>query len=374
MEDAAFIENMNNDLFVAVFDGHNGNRCSEFLKTYLLEELNNQLKQDGDLELALKKTYCNIDQRWLNLAKSDDCNDGSTGLCIVVQDQKIVVANTGDSRAIMNRAGKCIELNKDHRPTDPEEMKRIEGCGGQVIGGRLQGELAVSRAFGDYRFKMDDRGLLICEPEIRQFNITADIEFIVVACDGLYETFTNTEVIEYISRLLAESIEINEIAKSLAEEAIDRGSGDNITIIIIKFEKKMNKSLNSGRSSKKKQSYDEMINVKRKSIEFAKPLERHEFIKKPSTPRTDSDDLESLSDELYRPLSDSVSSDLHIISSLNDPTECDIKMKKKDGHKLKSHKKQKSKEYISKKLKKCKSKDDLPDKKKDLTETSIQIK
>jgi serine/threonine protein phosphatase PrpC len=204
-----------------------------------------------------------IDRKWLEIAAPEKLNDGSTGICMVIENNRIVVANTGDCRAVMYRGGQCVVLSKDHKPTDPAEMKRIEDNGGLIIGDRLQGELAVSRAFGDYRYKIDERSLLICEPDINPIDLTPDIEFIIVACDGLYETFSNEEVIEYVKKALEDDkSDIKAIAKALADEAIDRGSGDNITVIIIKFDKKYRKILN--RLSRKRQ--DELIKEKRKSL------------------------------------------------------------------------------------------------------------
>jgi serine/threonine protein phosphatase PrpC len=265
MEDTSLIQFVeeHSHLFVAVFDGHNGSRCSEFLKEKIVVELDTQLRNVKDLMVALKNTYFSIDRKWLEIAAQEKLNDGSTAICIVIENNRIVVANTGDCRAVMYRGGQCVVLSKDHKPTDPEEMKRIEDNGGLIIGDRLQGELAVSRAFGDYRYKIDERSLLICEPDINPIDLTPDIEFIVVACDGLYETFSNEEVIEYVKKALEDDkLDVKAIAKALADEAIDRGSGDNITVIIIKFDKKYRKILN--RLSRKRQ--DELIKEKRKSL------------------------------------------------------------------------------------------------------------
>jgi protein phosphatase 2C family protein 2/3 len=269
MEDSSLIQYVeeHNHLFVAVFDGHNGSRCSEFLKEKIVVELEQQLKNVKDLEVALKNTYLSMDRKWLDFALPEKYNDGSTGISIVIENNRIVVANTGDCRAVMYRGGQCIVLSKDHKPTDPEEMKRIEENGGQIIGDRLQGELAVSRAFGDYRYKVDERRLLICEPEINKFNITPDIEFIVVACDGLYETFSNDEVIEYVKKALEDDkLDINAIAKALADEAIDRGSGDNITVIIIKFDKKYRKILQKAENRISRKRQEDLMKEKRKSL------------------------------------------------------------------------------------------------------------
>jgi len=128
-------------------------------------------------------------------------------------------------------------LSKDHVPTDKEEGERIVKLGGTVIGGRLQGKLGVSRAFGDYLFKEPKQSYLIVEPDIKKFTLTVDVEFLVVGCDGLYEEFQNDEIIEFIRNRLERKDSLQNIVQELVEEAIDRGANDNITVIVVKFEK-----------------------------------------------------------------------------------------------------------------------------------------
>jgi len=153
----------------------------------------------------------------------------------------LIIANCGDCRAILSQAGQTIVLTRDHKPTDEVEHQRIVNHGGTVFGGRLQGKLAVSRAFGNYEFK--ELQILTSEPEIQHITLSPDVEYLVVGTDGLYEHFTNEEIISFIKNGLMNNSNLERVVKDLVEEAIDRGSEDNITILVVKFEKGFKKLL-----------------------------------------------------------------------------------------------------------------------------------
>jgi len=150
--------------------------------------------------------------------------------------------------------GSTTAITRDHKPSDERENERIVKQGGTVIGGRLQGQLGVSRAFGNYEFKASN--FLSSEPEIHEVTLTADVEFLVVGCDGLYEQFTNEEIGTFIKNGLGVGKSLETVVDELVAEAIDRGSEDNITVIVVKFEKAYKKLLKkrakkqSGKSSK----------------------------------------------------------------------------------------------------------------------------
>lgn len=66
---------------------------------------------------------------------------------------EIFCANAGDSRSVMCEKGNAVDLSKDHKPDNPGERSRIVKSGGEVIEGRVNGMLALSRAFGDFDYK-----------------------------------------------------------------------------------------------------------------------------------------------------------------------------------------------------------------------------
>jgi protein phosphatase 2C family protein 2/3 len=254
MEDASTIlypfNNSSSSLFLGVFDGHAGNLCSNYLSNTLPGELQkltrlqnnnnhhhqhtNSVKPNLPKPEFIQDVFLTTDQQWLQVAKSKAIEDGSTALCLVMDGPDLMVANCGDSRAILHQSGETMVLTRDHVPDDQEEHVRIKKLGGTVIGGRLQGKLAVSRAFGNYEFK--ESKYLISEPEIQEVTVQSDAEFLVVGCDGLYEQFSNDEIISFIkNRIISNPLEV--AVKDLVEEALDRGTSDNLTVIVVKFTK-----------------------------------------------------------------------------------------------------------------------------------------
>jgi len=227
---------------LGVFDGHAGGLCSNYLYENLPLELqkhtfqqnHNNMKPNLPSPDLVKDVFLMTDQQWLQMAKSNAIEDGSTALCLMIDGPELLVANCGDSRALLHQEGKTIALTRDPLPDDHDEKLRIMKLGGSVIGGRLQGKLGVSRAFGNYEFK--ESKYLTSEPEIKPEIVQSDAEFLVVGCDGLFEQFTNDEIISYIkNRLSSNSLEV--IVKDLVEEALDRGTEDNLTVIVVKFTK-----------------------------------------------------------------------------------------------------------------------------------------
>jgi serine/threonine protein phosphatase PrpC len=161
----------------------------------------------------------------------------------------IITANVGDSRAILSRNASAIDLTRDHKPNDPIEEERIEARGGYVawcgdtdtqgnpIEGsgiyRVNGNLALSRAIGD----RSERPAVCAEPEISVTTITPEDEFLVLATDGLWDVMSSSDVVAFIHALLEaaadDETEKEFIASSVVEEALRRGTWDNITVIIV---------------------------------------------------------------------------------------------------------------------------------------------
>jgi len=106
------------------------------------------------------------------------------------------IANVGDCRAVLCRGGEAVDLSMDHKATREDEVKRIEDADGWVHNHRLNGTLAVSRAFGDASHKdlstIDQVDMwtgqqLIAKPELRSVQVQAEDEFCLLACDGLWD-------------------------------------------------------------------------------------------------------------------------------------------------------------------------------------------
>ncbi|XP_019056505.1 PREDICTED: protein phosphatase 2C 3-like [Tarenaya hassleriana] len=191
--------------YFGLYDGHGcshvATRCRERLHELVQEELLRDGKEDWnrtmersftrmDKEVALcKETVTGANCRCE--LQTPDCDAvGSTAVVSVITPEKIVVANCGDSRAVLCRNGKPVPLSTDHKPDRPDELDRIQAAGGRVIywdGPRVLGVLATSRAIGDNYLKP----YVICEPEVTITDRTDDDECLILASDGLWDVVSN---------------------------------------------------------------------------------------------------------------------------------------------------------------------------------------
>lgn len=185
---------------------------------------------------------------------------------------EIICANTGDSRAVAYIAGKTEPMSYDHKPTNATERERILKADSFVEFGRVNGTLAVSRAFGDLSYK----GSTKVPPEAQAVTALPDIKrqklqsndytnhysFLILACDGVWDVMTNEQATQYVlERLEAQrngtykpSNSDNEFETSsskkageynlgaICEEMLDHcvkvlDSKDNVSIIIVLFKK-----------------------------------------------------------------------------------------------------------------------------------------
>ncbi|XP_041970626.1 protein phosphatase 1L [Aricia agestis] len=181
-----------------------------------------------DEVLAADRLLVEAAKRSMNVA-------GTTALLAILEGNNLIVANVGDSRGVMcDNRGNAIPLSFDHKPQQVREQRRIEAAGGYIAFNgvwRVAGILATSRAMGDYPLK--DKNFVIADPDI----LTFDLEdhkpmFLVLASDGLWDTFSNEEAVRFIKERLDEP---DYGAKSLTLQAYYRGSVDNITVLVINF-------------------------------------------------------------------------------------------------------------------------------------------
>ncbi|XP_022723796.1 probable protein phosphatase 2C 76 isoform X3 [Durio zibethinus] len=176
------------------------------------------------------ETYQQTDVDFLDSERDTYRDDGSTASTAVLVGNHLYVANVGDSRTIISRAGIAIPLSEDHKPNRSDERKRIENAGGVVMWAgtwRVGGVLAMSRAFGNRMLKQ----FVVAEPEIQDKEIDEEFELLVLASDGLWDVVPNEDA---VSLARAEE-EPETAARKLTETAFTRGSADNITCIVVRF-------------------------------------------------------------------------------------------------------------------------------------------
>ena len=169
---------------------------------------------------------------------------GSTCVVAVVRGDKLVVANAGDSRAVLSRRGEALALSRDHKPMDDDERARIVNAGGFVQEGRVNGSLALSRAIGDLEYKQSKNlpakdQIVTAYPEIRECVIEPGDEFMVIACDGIWDVLTSQQCVDYVRARLDADVQLSKICEELADECMapdTKGSGigcDNMSVVIV---------------------------------------------------------------------------------------------------------------------------------------------
>lgn len=235
--------------FFGIYDGHGGIQVSKFLQENLIGEIitkQSYLFKHGRITDAIRQGFINTDKLIKKTNTLNPKHVGSTANVVIIRDDKIYCANTGDSRAVASIYGHAAPLSFDHKPGNIEEKRRIEATGGWIRNNRVNGCLAVSRAFGDHTFKSNshqtiDYQSVTCYPDITVKDITPEIEFIVIACDGIWEVKNNQEVVDFIRMQIGERIQPTQILKNLCMECVASPSStvstgfDNMSVILISF-------------------------------------------------------------------------------------------------------------------------------------------
>lgn len=240
MEDAHIAHLKKDWGFFGVFDGHVNDQCSLYLSEAWEKALQNITVPVSDERLA--QMALEIDQEWMNSGREG----GSTGTFFFAMKEgnkvKLQVGNVGDSRVIARIDGHNVSLTTDHKPNNEKERLRIEEFGGRVENNRVDGCLAVSRAFGDRDYKSNSGGQLeqkvIALADVTHATASFGAsDFVVLCCDGVFESnFTNEEVVDFIAEQMKVTKDLTEIATRVCAEAIDRGSRDNISCMILQFQ------------------------------------------------------------------------------------------------------------------------------------------
>ncbi|KAF2294052.1 hypothetical protein GH714_007116 [Hevea brasiliensis] len=214
----------------AIYDGHLGDSVPAYLQKNLF---NNILKDEEfwtDPSKSISKAYEKTDQAILSHSH-DLGRGGSTAVtAILINGQKLWIANVGDSRAVLSRRGQAVQMTTDHEPNT--ERGSIENKGGFVSNipgdvARVNGQLAVSRAFGDKNLKSHLRS----DPDIQNTVIDSDAEILILASDGLWKVMSNQEAVD----IARKTKDPEKAAKQLAAEAVKRDSKDDISCIVVRF-------------------------------------------------------------------------------------------------------------------------------------------
>ncbi|XP_019152058.1 PREDICTED: probable protein phosphatase 2C 74 [Ipomoea nil] len=225
--------------FFVVIDGHGGRNAVDYVAENLGKNIVNSLEAGNKVSLssssgnhiedALRQGYSETDKQFLVQGK----DGGACAASVLIKDGEMHVANVGDCGVVLSRKSVAVSLTSDHRPASREdERARIEKSGGMLYcqNGvlRVNGSLAVSRAFGDHHLKE----LIISEPDILNLPLTSDCQFLILASDGLWDKVSNQEAVDVV---LSENNSMKS-CKKLVDLSSMRGSLDDVTVMVINLQ------------------------------------------------------------------------------------------------------------------------------------------
>ncbi|XP_059639716.1 probable protein phosphatase 2C 24 [Cornus florida] len=259
--------------YFGVYDGHGCShvaiKCMDRLHEVVKEELESSGGGLADWVRAIHRSFFRMD-REVSTIRHDDVSRtwycgcglkppmcyfvGSTALVAVLTPTKIIIANCGDSRAVICQDGNVFPLSIDQKPNRPDERRRIEAAGGKVISDdgcpRVQGILAMSRALGDNYLKP----FVICQPELTVIDRTTMDDFLILASDGLWDVLSNENARDVVrdcwaggraaeittatsiywpeSRLFSDRL-CWEASALLVMAALAKGTADNVSALVI---------------------------------------------------------------------------------------------------------------------------------------------
>ena len=240
--------------YLAIFDGHGGNLCSNFLRDNLHNYIIKSENFLENVEKSLRDSFEKAENDFINNISQND-KSGSCALVSLIIDNNLYIANCGDSRAVISlNSGKEIQLlNNIHRPNNINEKNRIINNGGSIyISNNIlriyPGRLSVTRAFGDKNAKLTEFGgkenCLICTPEIFKVNLKGNkVDFLIMGCDGIFEYLTNEDCVNLAWKVINEEKrnynnfhQMNgDIVDLIIKSALKRNSSDNVTCLFVSF-------------------------------------------------------------------------------------------------------------------------------------------
>ena len=220
--------------FFGIYDGHGGTWVSKYLERNMPNYYMNK-KFTPPFSPEYHFQVFRLVQSQL-LKNSLGYSNGSTCLiCLMYKQADSIhmnIVNLGDSRlSIVYSNGISKPITKDHKPDDTVEMSRLEKMGGEVYKDSESvfriGDLSLSRAFGDG----DNAPYISQKPDVFYKKITPQTKYIVMACDGLWDVIESEEIGKVIDKI--NKSKPDNLAVELAKLAIEKGSTDNVSVIVI---------------------------------------------------------------------------------------------------------------------------------------------
>lgn len=237
------------DIFIYICS-HGGAGAAKFCEQNIINCIENTSEwkryvSDGAknpeiLGQALCKAFEDLDDKLRKHQEDggDTDSSGCTANTVMITPTHVVCANAGDSRCVLSTLSEVKAMSIDHKPTDELEKKRIQAAGGTVHMKRVDGDLAVSRTLGDFAYK-NRTDLPAAQqkvspvPDIVVHQRTAEDEFVLLACDGVWDVLSNEEAVTYTRSIFASGEnDIVLVAEEIVDYALEKNSRDNISAVI----------------------------------------------------------------------------------------------------------------------------------------------
>ena len=220
--------------YYCVLDGHGGSQVAKFAKDNFVKALRAKLEtyKDGQNMASVLESAIAALEAQIKMIGGRDCGSTLCGVLIDKATKRIFYVNIGDSQALAIRFDTKDALHADfkcatHKVSNPEEETRVKESGGSILNGRLAGNLLVTRALGD--FDLREYGL-ISTPDVRESELFKN-KLVFIASDGVWDVIDREGAVKLMKTHAKRGVE--ELAKAVVKEAVDKGSVDNISLIIV---------------------------------------------------------------------------------------------------------------------------------------------
>ena len=228
-----------------VFDGHGGSFVSKYCSEHMVPSITGTLPyKQHRYKDAFIEGFMSLDQHLYEVHRLNANTQGSTANMLLLTENQLYCANLGDSRSILCKGNRAIPLSVDHKPQLQTELTRILNANHYVRNQRVDGILALSRAIGDFFFKQSkDQAwadqAVSSKPEVTSITLNKLDQFVVSACDGIWDVMTPQEVVDFVLNQLNQDIDPRSIAENLLDNCLSpepfRLGCDNMTLILILF-------------------------------------------------------------------------------------------------------------------------------------------
>jgi serine/threonine protein phosphatase PrpC len=208
-----------------ILDGHGGSEVVNFVKERLPDLIKNNISNLTPITETINNSFNKIDEE---LKFYDSDYTGSTATLVIISDNKIYCGNVGDSKSYLIDNEKVIQISTDHKCTNEEEGIRIKNSGGQIIKNRVMGQLILTRTLGDLYVKQFG---VINTPDINVYDINETINYIIIASDGVWDVVD----LDTITNMGKAGKNVGEFCKDIVKLAINKGTKDNVSCIVVSF-------------------------------------------------------------------------------------------------------------------------------------------